>query len=124
MIEAKAFRTLITAYSLFKSERLRANNKFSLHQALIRNIIIYDCTAWDFAVDNHLLKLHRLRNKVLRTIGIFSRRIPVRGVHMASKLPYIYDYITRLCMQQTEDLQNHKNANVRNIGQGDTRQRK
>jgi hypothetical protein len=124
MIEAKAFRTLITAHSLFKSERLSANFKFTLHKALIRSIIIYACTAWEFAVDNHLLKLHRLRNKVLRTIGIIPRRIPVRGVHMASKFPYIYDYITILCMQQAEVKQNHENENVRNFGHGDARQRK
>jgi hypothetical protein len=116
--------TIKIAYSLLKSERLRANIKFTLHKALISSIIIYVCTAWEFAVDNHLLKLHRLRNKVLRTIGIIPRRIPVRGVHMASKLPYIYDYITRLCMQQAEVMQNHENENVRNIGQGDARQTK
>jgi hypothetical protein len=38
---------------------------------------------------------------------------------MAFKLPYIYDYITKVCRQQTEDIQNHKNANLRNIGQGE-----
>jgi hypothetical protein len=33
MIEAKAFRTFIIIYSLFKSERLRANIKLTLHKA-------------------------------------------------------------------------------------------
>jgi hypothetical protein len=116
--------TIKIAYSLLKIERLRANIKFTLHKALIRSIIIYACTAWEFAVDNHLLKLHRLRNKVLRTTGIIPRRKPVRGVYMACKLPHIYDYITTLCMQQAEVMQNHKKENVRNIGQGDARQTK
>jgi hypothetical protein len=80
----------------------------------------YACPAWEFAADNHLLKLQRLKNKVLRTIGHLPRRTPVRDLHMAFKLPYIYDYITKLCRQQT----NHENANVRNTGQGESRHRK
>jgi hypothetical protein len=43
---------------------------------------------------------------------------------MAFKLPYKYDYITKLCRQQAEDIQNHENANVCNIGQGEPRHRK
>jgi hypothetical protein len=76
------------------------------------------CPAWEFAANNHLLKLQRLQNKVLRTLGNFPRRTPVRYLHMAFKLPYIYDYITKLCRQQAEVTQNHENSNVRNIGQG------
>jgi hypothetical protein len=55
-----------------------------------------------------------LQNKVLRTIGNFPRRTPVRDLHMAFKLSYIYDYITKLCRQQAEVIQKHENANVRN----------
>jgi hypothetical protein len=43
---------------------------------------------------------------------------------MAFKLPYVYDYITKLCRQQSEVIQNHENANVRNIGQGEPRHMK
>jgi hypothetical protein len=43
---------------------------------------------------------------------------------MAFKRPYIYDYITTLCRQQAEVIQNHENANVRNIGQGEPQHRK
>jgi hypothetical protein len=39
-------------------------------------------------------------------------------VHTAFKLPYIYDYITKLCRQQAEVIQNHENEHVRGIGQG------
>jgi hypothetical protein len=39
-------------------------------------------------------------------------------------LPYVYDYITELCMQQTEVIQNHENELVRGIGQGEARHRK
>jgi hypothetical protein len=50
----------------------------------------YACPAWEFAADNHLLKLQCLQNKVLRTIGNFPRRTPIRDLPMAFKLPYIY----------------------------------
>jgi hypothetical protein len=88
--------------------------------------MIYACPAWEFAADNHLLKLQRLQNKVLRTIENFPRHTPIRDVHMALKLPFIYDYtsITKLCGQQAEVIQNHQNANARNIGQGESRHRK
>jgi hypothetical protein len=84
----------------------------------------YACPVWKFAADNHLLKLQPLQNKVLRTIGNFPRRTPVRDLHMALKLPYIYDYITKLCRQQAEVIQNHENENGRKIGQGEQRHKK
>jgi hypothetical protein len=42
----------------------------------------------------------------------------------AFKLPYVHHYITKLCRQQAEVMQNHETANVRNIGQGEPRHRK
>jgi hypothetical protein len=95
MIEAKAFRTFIRIYSLFKSKRLSANLKLTLHKALIRSVMTYVCSAWEFAAKSHLLKLQRLQNRVLRTIGNFPRRISVRDMHVAFQIPYIYDYITK-----------------------------
>jgi hypothetical protein len=62
--------------------------------------------------------MQRLQNKVLRPIGNL-RRTPVRDLHLGFKLPFIYDYITKLCRQQVEVIQNHENANIRNIGQGE-----
>jgi hypothetical protein len=70
------------------------------------------------------MKLHHLQNKVLHTIGNFPRCTPVREMHLAFKLPYFYDYITKLCRQQAEVILNHDNENVRNIGQGKARHRK
>jgi hypothetical protein len=94
MIEAKAFRTFIRLYSLFKSERLSGNIKLTLHKTLIRSVMTYACPAWEFAAESHLLKLQRLQKKVLRTIGNFPRRTPVRDMHVAFQIPYVYDYIT------------------------------
>jgi hypothetical protein len=72
-IEAKAFRTFITLYFLFKIERLSANIKLTLHKALIRTVMTYACPVWEFAAKTYLLKLQRLQNKVLHTIGSFPR---------------------------------------------------
>jgi hypothetical protein len=35
---------------------------------------------------------------------------------MTFQVPNIYDYIMKLCRQQAKVIQNHENANVRNIG--------
>jgi hypothetical protein len=84
----------------------------------------YACPAWEFAAETHLLKLQRPQNTVFRTIGNFPRRTPVCDLHVAFKIPYVYDLITKLCRQQAEVIQNHHNSNVRNIGQGGDQQRK
>jgi hypothetical protein len=44
----------------------------------------YACLAWEFAADNHLLKLQRQQNKVLRTIGNF----PVVAAAVDRNAPY------------------------------------
>jgi hypothetical protein len=80
--------------------------------------------AWEFAAESHLLKLQRLQNRVLRTNGNFPKRTSVRDMNKAFQIPYVYDYITKSCRQQAEAIQNHKNENVRYIGQGKARHRK
>jgi hypothetical protein len=70
------------------------------------------------------MKLQRLQNRVLRTTGNFPRRTSFRDLHVAFQIPYLYDYVTKLCRQQAEVIQNHDNENVRNIGQGEARHRK
>jgi hypothetical protein len=70
------------------------------------------------------MKLQCLQNKVLRTIGNYPRHTPVRDLHLAFQIQYIHDYITKLCRQQAEVIQNHDNKNVRNIGQGEASHRK
>jgi hypothetical protein len=70
------------------------------------------------------LKLQRLQNKVLRTIGKFRRCIPVRDLHIAFNLPYVYDYITKLCSKQAEVIKYNENEHIRSIEQGEVRHRK
>jgi hypothetical protein len=45
-------------------------------------------------------------------------------LHMAFQVPYIYDYITKLCRQPAEVRQNNENANIGNVGKGETQHRK
>jgi hypothetical protein len=82
-------------------ERLSANIKLTLYKA-----------------DIYLLKSQRLQNKVLRTIGNLTRCTPVCDFHTAFNLPHVFDYITKLCRQQAEVIQNHENEHVRGAGQG------
>jgi hypothetical protein len=60
-----------------------------------------------------------MQNKVLCTIGNFPRFTWVRDLHTAFNLPYVYDYVTKLCRQQAEVIQNHENEHVYCIGQGE-----
>jgi hypothetical protein len=87
------------------------------------SVITYACPAWELAAGICLLKLQRLQNKVLYTIGNFPRCTPVRDLHTAFNLPCVYGYITKLWRQQAEVIQNHDNEHVRGIGQGKARYR-
>jgi hypothetical protein len=49
--EAKAFRTFIRIYFLFRNECLSTNNKLTFHKVLIRLIMTYACPAWELAAD-------------------------------------------------------------------------
>jgi hypothetical protein len=79
----------------------------------------YAYPTWELAAESHLLKLQCLQNRVLRTTENFPKRTLVRDLHMAFQIPYIYDYIMKLCRQKAEVIQNHDNENVHNIGQGE-----
>jgi hypothetical protein len=107
-----------------KRTSLSSNIKLTLHKALIRSVMTYACPAWKLASDICLLKLQRLQNKVLRTTGNFPRCTSVRDLHTAFDLPYVHDYITKLCRQQAEVIQNYENGHVRDIGQGEARHRR
>jgi hypothetical protein len=86
-IEDKAFRTFNTLYSLFKSKRLSAIIKLTLHEVLIRSVMTYACPAWEYAAQTYLLILQRPQNKVLRTIGNLPRCTLVRDMSVAFRIP-------------------------------------
>jgi hypothetical protein len=77
------------------------------------------CPAWELAAGTYLFKLQRLQINVLLTIGNFPRCTPVRDFHMAFNLPYLYDYITKLCREQADVIQNYENEHVRSVEQGE-----
>jgi hypothetical protein len=60
------------------------------------SVVTYACPKWEHAADAHLLKSQRLQNRVLRATGNIDRGTPVRELHVAFKLPCVYDYITKL----------------------------
>jgi hypothetical protein len=84
----------------------------------------YACPTWEFAADTHLMKVQRLQNRFLRVIGKLDRNTPIRDMHLAFKILYVYDYRTKLCRRPAEVILNHENPNVRAIGQGEPRHRK
>jgi hypothetical protein len=84
----------------------------------------YACHTWDYAADAHLFKLQRLQNRVLRAIGNLDRHTLVREMHVAFKIPYVYNYTTKLCRTQAEVILNHRNPILRGIGQEEAMHRK
>jgi hypothetical protein len=70
-----------------------------LPKRLIRSVMTYACRVWEFAGP--------AKKKFLRTIGNFPRRTPVRELHVTFKIPYIYDFITKLCRQQAGHTKSH-----------------
>jgi hypothetical protein len=102
--------------SLFKSGRLSRNIKLTLYKGLISSVMTYACTARDDASDARLLKLQRLQNRVFCSIGNPDTCTPVRELHVAFKILYVYDYVTKLCRTQAEVILNRVNLNVRGIG--------
>jgi hypothetical protein len=79
---------------------------------------------WEFVVDAQLIKLQLLQNRVICPIGNFPRSTPIRDINVSFQLPYVHDYITKLCSQQAQVIQNHENAHVLIIEQGEVRQGK
>jgi hypothetical protein len=76
----------------------------------------YACPTWEYAADAHQFKLQLLHNRALRAIGHLGRCTPARELHFAFKIPYVYDYITKLYQKQAEIIQNLLNLNVHGTG--------
>jgi hypothetical protein len=103
---------------------LSTNIKITLYKALIRTVTTYACPTWVYAADTYLLKLQRLQNRALCATGNLDRYTQVCELHMAFEIPYVYDYVNKLCRAQAELILNHVNSNVRGVGQGEVRHRK
>jgi hypothetical protein len=46
----------------------------------------------------------------------------MRNVHVAFRVPYVYDYITKLCRRRAEIIHNHENVHY--SGRGETPHRR
>jgi hypothetical protein len=86
---ATALGTYIKIFSLLQSNHLNVDFKLIVYRALIRSIMTYACPTWEFAADTYLMKLQRLQNRVLRTIGNRDRCTPVRDLHLTLKTTYV-----------------------------------
>jgi hypothetical protein len=104
--------------------RLSGNIKLTLYKALIRSVMIYACPTWEYAAGAQLLKLQRLQNRFLRVTGSLATCTPVRELHVAFKIPYLYDYITELCSRKAEVILNHVIPNLHGTRQGEPARRK
>jgi hypothetical protein len=47
-------------------------------------------------------QMNRLQNRLLHAIGNLDRSTLVRDLHLAFRILYVYDYITKLCRRQAE----------------------
>jgi len=115
--DAKALWIFISIYPLLKNECLSVDTKLTLYKALIRSILTYACPAWEFVADSYLLKLQHLWNKVLCTIGNLPQCTLTCDLHMVFKIPYLDNFITKLCRQKATVVLNHENVSIHSIGQ-------
>jgi hypothetical protein len=102
---AKALGTYMRTYSMFKSKHLSTNIKLIVFRALIRSIMTYACLTWELAADIRLMKLQGQKNRVLCSVGDFVRHTAVHDSHVTFKIPYVYDYIPKLCRRQAAVIQ-------------------
>jgi hypothetical protein len=77
----------------------------------------------EYVADTHLLKFQCLQNRILCTAGNLYGCTSVHKLHMAFKVPHMYDCITKFCRTQAEVILNHVPVyqNVHGIGQGEAR---
>jgi hypothetical protein len=103
---------------------LSTNIKLSFYKALNISVVTHASPTWEYAADAHLLKLQRLQNRGFRSNGKFDGCTTVHEFHVTFKIPYVYDYITKLCRTWVEVILNYVNPNAHDIGQGEGRHRK
>jgi hypothetical protein len=70
------------------------------------------------------MQLQRLQNRLLLAVGNLVRCTPVPELRVVSRIPYVYDYVIKLCRTQAEVILKLVISNVRRTRQGETRHRK
>jgi hypothetical protein len=89
------------------------------------NTTIKNCGKRCFLCGPHWSYIIGLRKEILDyEIPAPAKQGTPHHWHLAFPIPFVYDYITKLCRQQAEVIQNHDNENVCTIGHGEARHRK
>jgi hypothetical protein len=65
-----------------------------------------------------------MQKRLFRATGNVDRGTPIRELYVVFKIPYVYDYVTKLYRAQAEVFLNHVNPNMLGIGQGVVMHRK
>jgi hypothetical protein len=78
----------------------------------------YACPALGTCCRHSVNETVKPENKCLHTNGNFTRHTQGHNLYMSLRLQYEYAYIIKFCSKQVEVIENHKNANFHNIGQG------
>jgi len=124
-IEIKAFPTFIRVFSLFKSERLSANVNLTLHKALVRCIMNYASPPGNLVQISIFWNCSSCKTKPSSVLAIFQgARIDPRFACGFQNSVRVCDFVTKLCRQEVEIIQNHENVNFRNTVQCETQSRK
>jgi hypothetical protein len=90
----KAFRT----FSGIKCERLSANTKQILHNAVIKSAMTYANLAWEFAAETYLMELQSLKNKV--SAPLLTTQGAQSPVACGFPNPGVQDFVTKLYRKQ------------------------
>jgi len=106
-----------------KIEHLSVNIKLPFYKALLKSIMTCDCIAWEFVADGHLFKLQRLQKKVLCAIDNLPRHTRTRDLHVAFRIPYLYDFVRKLFKQQATVTLKHESIHFSNIDQREAQHR-
>jgi len=64
-----------------------------------------------------------LLSELYKIFKITPRCTLICDLHVVFKMLYMCDFITKLCRQHAEVVQNRVNENIHNIGQGETHQK-
>jgi hypothetical protein len=93
---SKTKKAISILYPLLKKGSAVYSKKI-LFKSYLLPIMTYACPAWSNAAPTHISKLQILQNKILRMILNAPYITPIVQLHNDSKIPYIKDFIAKLC---------------------------
>jgi hypothetical protein len=103
---------MYSIYPRLKSERLSVGTELILYKGLIMFIRIDLCLPY--------MGIRGAQPSFEIAVSA-KQNSPHRNLHMMFKIPYLYDFTTKLCREQATVILNHENVNTRIIGQGEAR---